>query len=621
MFEIFKREASISNSALIEAIERTAAVIEFTPDGTVLRANEKFLTAMGYGLNELIGQHHSIFVPDDQVQTPEYKAFWAKLAAGEFVSGEFERLAKNGDPVWIQGSYAPVYGVGQTVTKVVKVAHDITENKTASRNMEHLFDAIELSQACIEFDPTGVILSANENFLATVDYAREEIIGQHHKMFVSKTEHEAPEYEEFWQKLRAGHPQQGEFCRYDKSGDQIWLQATYTPVLDRAGAVTKVVKFANDVTAQRKLSSRAQSQIAAIQNSQAVIEFEPDGTIIEANENFLKTMGYSLQEIVGQHHRMFMPEGESSTESYQDFWQRLAKGETFSGRFHRISKSGDAVWVQASYAPLLDTTGAVVRVMKIAADVTAQALRDQRAQDIGESTAQKIGEIAGSVALANDKTTDAARASQDTLSTVQSVASAAEQFGAASREISSSVITTRDAAQRANEETLAADRSTNELTKATEAMNGIVSMIQDIAEQINLLALNATIEAARAGDAGRGFSVVASEVKNLASQVANAIGQITGEISNVQSVSGDVVGSLQSIRKEVAHVNDSVSVVAAAIEEQSVTSQEVTANMQTAAMAVGEINSNLGEISDVVHTITENAEDVRSLAEGLRKGA
>ncbi len=302
---------SSAHDALAQAaaISRSQAVIEFKMDGTIVTANQNFLDAMGYRLDEIKGQHHQMFAPPELRGTQAYKSFWASLNRGEFQAGEYKRVGKGGREVWIQASYNPIMDNSGKPVKVIKFATDITANKI--RNMEDAgkISAIGRAQAVIEFNLDGTILTANENFLATLGYRLEEIQGKHHRMFVAPAERDSAAYKEFWAKLGRGELQSGEYKRFGKGGKEVWILASYNPILDDTGKPFKVVKFASDITADKLKTANYAGQIEAIGKSQAVIEFSMDGHVLTANANFLGALGYSLAEIQGKHHSMFVSHG------------------------------------------------------------------------------------------------------------------------------------------------------------------------------------------------------------------------------------------------------------------------------------------------------------------------
>ena len=610
MFDKFLRNISGTvrdQEAMLQAVHASQAVIEFDLDGTIRTANDNFLKAMGYTLTEVQGRPHSIFVEPEYKTSSEYARFWEALGRGEHQAGEYRRVAKDGSEVWIQATYTPILDAGGKPFKIVKFAVDITAQKQRDADYQGQIEAIHKSQAVIEFDLDGTIRTANDNFLKAMGYTLTEVQGRPHSIFVEPEYKTSSEYARFWEALGRGEHQAGEYRRVAKDGSEVWIQATYTPILDAGGKPFKVVKFAVDITAQKQRDADYRGQIEAIHKAQAVIEFDLDGTIRTANANFLQAMGYTLGEVQGRHHSIFVePEYKASAE-YSAFWEALRRGEHQGGECKRIAKGGRAVWIQATYNLILDPSGRPLKVVKFASDVTERVTARMERERIGGEVADSLNKILSSVTTVTDKSASATSASSQTEATVQAVASAAEQSDASLREISESMIVSQKAVAEMMTQTEAADQSTQALNSAAEAMNTIVELIQDIAGQINLLALNATIESARAGEAGKGFAVVANEVKNLASEVAKATDQIAGEISGMQSIAGDVVDKLQTINTAVGQVQSSVTSVAGSIDEQSAATKEISSNMQTAAIAVSEINQGLSDISASVGTVNDHA--------------
>lgn len=257
---------------VMAALHRSLAIIEFTPEGTVLSANDNFLKAMGYSASEIQGQHHRLFVDPREAQTPDYQAFWAKLKRGEFHSGRYRRLNKRRQEIWIEATYNPVFDNQGKLVKVIKLASDITEKARQESEAAGKLQAIETSQAVIEFTAEGTILRANANFCLTTGYSENEIVGQHHRMFVDPAEAASPGYRAFWEKLGRGEFDGGRYKRYGKHGKTVWIQATYTPILDSEGRVMKVVKFATDITVQVRMQEELQSAVSATQAVIAAVE-------------------------------------------------------------------------------------------------------------------------------------------------------------------------------------------------------------------------------------------------------------------------------------------------------------------------------------------------------------
>jgi methyl-accepting chemotaxis protein len=361
--------------AKVAAISRSQAVIEFDLEGRILDANANFLSVMQYARDEVVGQHHRIFVPVEERESDAYRQFWTRLRSGEFETAEYKRIRKDGGEVWIQATYNPMLDAEGKPYKVVKFATDITQAKMRSADHAGQIEAIGRSQAVIEFSLDGLILAANANFLKLMEYGLAEVEGRHHRMFVTPAERESEAYREFWNRLRKGEFFSAEFKRLTKSGGEVWIQASYNPIFDLNGKPFKVVKFASDVTATKLKLVDYSGQVAAIGRSQAVIEFDLRGTILSANANFLNTVGYSSAEVVGQHHSVFMAPSEAQSADYREFWAALARGEYAAGEFCRRGKGGREVWIQASYNPIFDLNGAPFKVVKYATDITAEVER------------------------------------------------------------------------------------------------------------------------------------------------------------------------------------------------------------------------------------------------------
>lgn len=395
------KPSTTESDLVLKAFEKSLAVIEFEPDGTIITANANFLNVMGYRLEEIQGRHHSLFVEREYAASEDYKQFWQRLGRGEFMSDEFMRLTKDGSEVWIQATYNPVLDENNHVIKVVKLATDITKQKVTAANYSGQIDAINRSQAVIEFELDGTIIHANDNFLNVMGYSLKEVLGRHHSMFAPPGVAESQEYKSFWAKLGRGEFDSGEYKRIAKDGSEVWIQASYNPIYDANGNPYKVVKFASDITEEKIQNADRRGQLDAIGRSQAVIEFELDGTIIHANDNFLTTLGYSLNEIQGKHHSMFAPSGVAQSAAYKQFWEELGKGNFDSGEYKRIAKDGSEVWIQASYNPIFDLNGNPYKVVKYATDITEQKRLEEEAKKSAD-LAQALKTCQASVMIADN---------------------------------------------------------------------------------------------------------------------------------------------------------------------------------------------------------------------------
>lgn len=433
--------------------------------------------------------------------------------------------------MWLRSSKRRT-SVSEPTPATIAKAEGPSMSTSECADVTALLASLDRSLAIIEFKPDGTIVKANENFLKTMGYRLNEVVGQHHRIFVTETYGLSEAYSQFWNELAQGKFQSGEFERQGRNNRSVWIQATYNPVFDSAGRVVKVVKFAADITEQKQM-------IAEIQNrSSAVIEFEPNGTIITANSLFLSTMGYNLEEICGRHHRMFLFSEDSAKPEYSQFWKRLSSGEIRTGEFRRMHKRGNEVWLHGAYNPVFDSKGHVVRIIKSVANITEQHIAKQRASEMGSQLAQNTIELTQSIAEISQRISRTARLAKDA------------EKGAAH-----------------------AHDSVAQLNQSSAAIGDVVNLIQDLTEQTNLLALNATIEAARAGEFGRGFAVVAGEVKELANQTAKATKDIRKSIEQIQLNMADVVSAIQVITNHVGDVSSNTLGVASSVEQQSVLMQ------------------------------------------------
>ncbi|MBS0295631.1 MAG: PAS domain S-box protein [Proteobacteria bacterium] len=490
---------------------------------------------------------------------------------------------------------------------------------TLMRTQEGMLAALDKAQAVIEFSLDGTIVNANANFLNTVGYTIEEIRGRHHSMFVDPAYRDGAEYQAFWAKLGRGEYDAGQYRRVGKGGREIWIQASYNPILDKSGKAFKVVKYATDITAEKLQAADFAGQIDAIGKAQAVISFSLDGKVLEANENFLSTMGYTMDEIRGQPHAMFVdPEYRQSVE-YRAFWEKLARGEYDAGQYRRLAKGGREVWLQASYNPINDMNGRPVKVVKYATDITAQrdfrkvAERVKEISNVVASAASEMRATAESMSRtaqeATQQATAVANAAQLASTNVQTVSAASEELSASIAEIARQVSESTNITQRAVAETDKTSSAIQSLADAAQKIGNVVTLINNIAGQTKLLALNATIEAARAGDAGKGFAVVASEVKSLSDQTAKATHEISSEVAAMQAATATSVAAIQGIAETIGKVAEIAAAIASAVEEQSAATGEISANVTEAAASTREVSTNIQSVTEgVAQTSLASAE-------------
>jgi methyl-accepting chemotaxis protein len=524
-----------------------------------------------------------------------------------------------------------------------------------------VLDALGKSLAIAEFDASGIILTANENFCHVLDYSLSEIVGQSHDVLVDSDSARSAEYKEFWGKLVRGECDAREYKRIGRRGQEIWLQASYNPIVNARGKVTKIVLAATVITQEKLRNAELEGKIKAISRVQGVIEFTTSGEVIAANEIFLNLLGYRAEEIVGKHHRMFVEPGYARSTDYEEFWRKLNRGEFVATSFQRIGKGGKEVRIQASYNPIFDLNNKVQKIVKFATDITdlteigeglARLSDNNLEQEIEKTfismfeklridfnrTLTNLRSALTQVAVSADTiqagTQEIASASDDLSRRTEQQAASLEETAAALDGITATVRKSAEGAAHARAIVAVTDvdvqKSTVVVRQAVEAMDAIakssqqitqiIGVIDEIAFQTNLLALNAGVEAARAGDAGRGFAVVASEVRALAQRSAGAAKEIKGLISasSTQVAHGvklvaETGASLERIMAQVTQINEVVGEIAAGAKEQATGLEEVNGALNHMDQVTQQIAAMFEETTAASHSLSNETSQLSSL--------
>jgi methyl-accepting chemotaxis protein len=551
------------------------------------------------------------------------------------------------------------------------------ERDQSKREVDAILKGIDLACIVSHTDKKGFITYVNDKHCEVSQYSQEELIGANQNI-VRHPDMPKSTFKELWQTIGRGEIFRAPVKNRKKDGTPYYVDGIFIPILGANGKPEKYIGIRFDQTEQTIESQRMQGIVDAIDKSYAFIEFTIDGIILDANKNFLSTMGYKIEEIKGKHHRIFVDKKYAESENYAEFWEKLNQGEIFTDEFLRIHKNGKPVYLQAVYSPVKDDMGRITKVVKIATDVTEQVNLREQLKDIvadistalqnmadGNFRVRITKEYEGSFKILKDslntmaiKVSDSMKkmmlsieslssqgtelsstsqsmeaVADETTRQAQAVAAAAEQasrnfmtVSSATEQMSTSIREIASLVQNSDSISKDALKQSNNtinivknLTNSSEEIGAVVKTITYIAQQTNLLALNATIEAARAGDAGKGFAVVANEVKELARQTTQSADEISKKISGVQLDSKNVDAAIGEVGKIIAKIGDISSTIASAVEEQSITTADISRNVQEASRSTNEISEKIAGVADAAGETAKAAIQTSASSDELQK--
>ncbi|NME68898.1 methyl-accepting chemotaxis protein [Flammeovirga aprica] len=587
-------DQQVEKDGLDEAISKSSGVMELSMEGEISAMNDTLLEVMGYNEGEIINSPHDVIVGVDQDTVLRNKELWAKLQKGQYVVDSFKRITKDGREIWLEGSYNPIQDYDGNYVKVVAYLNDITARRIANADNRGKIAAIDASYMRMEFDLTGNVLDCNDIFCQNTQYTKEEIVGAHHSKLVTAEYSQSQEYKTFWQKLSVGEFDRDVYKQLNKAGEEIWLQATYNPVQDHEGNYYKVVQIAEDVTQRRLANAENRGKINAILKAQASVEFDLQGHILDCNDNFLTTTGYRKEEILGKHHSIFVEPEYATSFEYKNFWEKLRNGVFDSGEYKRINKSGQEIWLQATYNPIEDAEGNIFKVVKYASDVTEFKTAYNALSDFLDELAK--GNFDAKIDLGN------INLDSDIGRMIENNRSLRDNLKNFITEINRVVQIAGD--QGKLSERLEIESAQGAWKELADAFNNLlVSISQPILEFQGLTKSMAQ------GDLSKRFTGKATgDIGQMAQGLNEALDGLQSLLLEIEQMSNTVAGSSDQMKQKFGIMDKSTDTVVSAIQDISSGMLEQVARTDESSTLVDEILSAAEDTGNKAHVINRSAE-------------
>ncbi|WP_052444181.1 PAS domain S-box protein [Flammeovirga sp. OC4] len=587
-------DQQVEKDGLDEAISKSSGVMELSMEGEITAMNDTLLEVMGYNEGEVLNNPHDVIVGVDQDTVLRNKELWTKLQKGQYVVDSFKRITKDGREIWLEGSYNPIQDYDGNYVKIVAYLNDITARRIANADNRGKIAAIDASYMRVEFDLSGNILDCNDIFCQNTQYNTGELVGAHHSKLVPKEYALSQEYKNFWSKLRKGEFDRDVYKQLNKSGEEIWLQATYNPVQDHEGNYYKVVQIAEDVTQRRLANAENRGKINAILKAQASVEFDLQGNILECNDNFLTTTGYRKEEILGKHHSIFVESEYATSFEYKNFWEKLRNGVFDSGEYKRVHKSGKEIWLQATYNPIEDAEGKIFKVVKYASDVTEFKTAYNALSDFLDELAK--GNFDAKIDLGN-------------INLDSDIGRMIENNRSLRDNLKNFITEINRVVQIAGEQGKLSERL--EIESAQGAWKELADAFNNLLISISqpILEFQGLTKSMAQGDLSKRFTGhAAGDIGQMAQGLNEALDGLQSLLLEIEQMSNTVAGSSDQMKQKFGIMDQSTGTVVSAIQDISSGMLEQVARTDESSKLVDEILSAAEDTGNKAHVINRSAE-------------